>query len=210
MATSQLKLYNGALRECGERSLASLSEDREPRRKLDEVWDGGRFVTSILEEGDWNFATRSIEAEADEGLTPDFGLPNGFEKPEDWVRTSMVCSDEFFKSPYNNYTDEAGHWYAGLDTLYIQYVSNDADYGLDYSKWPESFTTWAEKRLALKVHKRLTAAKSDYDELKKDEKKWLIMARAKDARAQGAVFMPRGNWSAARNSGGRFYDRKDR
>jgi hypothetical protein len=209
MATTQLKLYNAALRECGERSLANLTEDREPRRKLDEVWDGGRFVSQILEEGDWNFATRSVEIVADAGLTPPFGLPYGFEKPSDWVRTSMVCSDEFFNEPYNRYTDENGNWYAGLDTLYVQYVSNDAAYGLDFSKWPESFTSWAEFRLARKVHKRLTAAKTDYQILCEEEEKLLIKARGKDARAQGAAFMPRGSWSRARQ-GSRFFDRKDR
>jgi len=39
MSTSRLKLYNDALTACGESHLASLTEDREPRRLLDHVWD---------------------------------------------------------------------------------------------------------------------------------------------------------------------------
>ena len=42
---TRLQLYNSALLLLGERNLASLSENREPRRLLDHVWDTGASQT---------------------------------------------------------------------------------------------------------------------------------------------------------------------
>jgi hypothetical protein len=64
LATTKLSLYNGALRELGSRKLSSLSENRESRRVLDDIWDGG-FRDEILESGLWTFAVRSIEIDRD-------------------------------------------------------------------------------------------------------------------------------------------------
>ena len=47
---SRLQLYNAALRECGERKLASLSDDYGPRYMLDDVWSDG-FVRDVLGQG---------------------------------------------------------------------------------------------------------------------------------------------------------------
>ncbi len=41
LVTTKLQIFNGALRMCGERKLASLSEDRQPRRLLDDEWADG-------------------------------------------------------------------------------------------------------------------------------------------------------------------------
>jgi hypothetical protein len=62
MAVSRLSIYNGALRECQERKLASLSEDREPRRVLDDVWnDGDGLLRFVLRQKQWRFARRTVE-----------------------------------------------------------------------------------------------------------------------------------------------------
>ncbi len=41
MAVDQLSLYNRALLIMGQRFLSDLSEEREPRRLLDQVWNDG-------------------------------------------------------------------------------------------------------------------------------------------------------------------------
>jgi hypothetical protein len=123
-APTKLTLYNDALLLCGERFLASLTEEREPRRLLDRAWDGGA-VRACLEMGQWGFAMRTIQLDYDSGIQPDFGYARAFVKPTDWVLTSGLCSDEFFRSPLTRYTDEAGYWYSDLDTIYVRYVSDD-------------------------------------------------------------------------------------
>ena len=57
--TDRLSLYNDALLLCGERALTSLSEDREPRRLLDQIWNSGG-VNVCLAEGQWFFAMRAL------------------------------------------------------------------------------------------------------------------------------------------------------
>ena len=46
----KLSLFNGALLICGERFLSSLTENREPRHLLDNVWSNGG-VKACLEQG---------------------------------------------------------------------------------------------------------------------------------------------------------------
>jgi len=201
----KLSIYNNALLLCGESALATLTENREPRRVLDQVWDSD-FLRRCLEQGDWNFAMRSVKLEPSTSVEPDFGHPLAYEKPSDWVRTAAFCSDEFFKSPITQYSDEAGYWFCSQQPVYVQYVSDDPAYGLNLSKWPESYTNWVEHSLAKRIHKRLTNAATDTETLKRDERRALSDARMKDARNQGAQFRPSGSWANARR-GGRFYDR---
>jgi hypothetical protein len=107
VATDRLKIYNGALLLCGERQLATLSENREPRFLLDLVWnDGG--VRYCLEQAQWHFAMRSSRFDYDPSIVPEWGFNRAFTKPDDWVSTSGVFQDEFMKTPLTDYADEQG------------------------------------------------------------------------------------------------------
>jgi hypothetical protein len=201
MSASQLSLYNKALLLCGERSLASLAEEREPRRRLDEVWDGGGAVKTCLEQGQWNFAMRSVQIDYDSGVTPGFGYARAFEKPADWVLTSAVCADEFFRVPLLDYWDESGYMYADVDTIYVRYVSNNASYGLDMGKWPESFREYVEEFLCSKIIKAITEDDGAEDRSLKRLRKKLLTAKSRAAMAEPTQFPAQGGWSSARNGG---------
>ena len=203
----RLSLYNGALFLLGERKLASLTENREPRRVLDDVWAGGA-VNYCLEQGLWNFATRSAMIDYDPSYTPPFGYRYRFTKPEDYVRTAAVCTDEYFESPLTRYSDEGGAWYADIQTLFVQFVSKADNYGNDLSLWPDTFTQYVESYLAFKAVK---IAPGKLDEVKKEMKRRLIDARSKDAMNQPAKFPPTGGWTRARIGAARNpYDPKER
>ena len=152
--TDQLSVYNGALALGGERALANLSENREPRHKLDDIWSRD-FKRRVLRQGSWNFAIKSVQPAIEATVTPAFGYRNAFEKPTDFVRTAGVTTDEYFKNPLRDYTDESGFWFADLDEIYIRYVSDDEEYGGDMSLWTEDFTEFAEHYLWVKVAPRL-------------------------------------------------------
>ena len=153
MATTQLDLYNDALFILGERELATITEDVEPRHVLDQVWTKSRDY--ILGQGHWKFAQRLSKFDYSSTVTPAFGFNRAFEKPTDFIRTSRFCSDEFFFSPFDQYAEEKGFWYAELDSVYVQYVSNDTSYGYDYSLWPESFTYFVAAYLAYRARRRI-------------------------------------------------------
>jgi hypothetical protein len=196
--TDRLSLYNGALGILGERALASLSENREPRRLLDAVWDAGA-VDYALEMGQWKFALRAVELAPTPSIEPDFGFRYAFTKPDDFVRTAAVCEDEYFITPLLRYSDEAGYWFADRDPIYVKYVSDDDRYGYDFSRWPGTFVRWFESYLALRICKRLTQAATDYESLKRDTGKLLVDARSKDALADPTAFPPQGHWGRARH-----------
>lgn len=195
----KLLVFNAALLLVGERKLASLTENREPRRLLDDVFDGGA-VRTCLESGFWNFGTRSLKIEFDPSVAPDFGFQRGFVKPSDWVRTSVVSSSEYFRPPFrgHQFADEAGFWFADIDTLYVKMVSDGNDYGGDLGSWPESFARYFEAYLASRVAFKITRSGTLVQALEEKLKQLLKGATAKDAMNEGTSFPPEGNWNRSR------------
>jgi hypothetical protein len=204
--TTKLTIYNGALLICKERFLASTSEEREPRRLLDHVWDNGG-IRSCLEEGQWHFAMRTVQIDYDPSIEPDFGYRRAFEKPTDWVRTSALCSDEYLNVPLTQYTDEAGYWYADLDALFIRYVSDDTDYGLDLNKWPESFSRFVEAHFAGQIIGKLSGGQEREAEVFAKRREALLQAKSKAAQTQPTRFAAQGAWTSSRR---RFAGGNDR
>ena len=134
--TDRLDVYNGALRRLGSRRLASLTENREPRRVLDDIWNNGALVNYALERGEWNFALRSVQGAYNAGITPGFGFRCAFDKPDDFRRLAGLSADEYFRRPLTaeEYTDEGGYWLSDNDTIFIRYVSSHDNYGYDSSR----------------------------------------------------------------------------
>lgn len=206
MAT-KLGLYNAALRELGERKLSGLTEAREPRRVLDDVYDS--TLKFCLESGAWNFAIRTVELEYDTGVSVAFGYQYAFTKPTDWLRTVALSSSDRLTPPLIEYLDEKGYWWADVNPLYVRYVSNDASYGLDLTAWPESFTRYVELALAHRAAQGVTGSESTAERVKKDLDKAEKNAKARDAMNDPPAFMPSGSWVRSRNAGwsGRKYNR---
>lgn len=203
--TDRLSLYNGALLLVGERFLSSLTEQREPRRLLDRVWNSNG-VRTCLEYGQWNFAMRTVQIDYDPSVEPSFGYNRAFQKPSDWVLTSGLCSDEYFRAPLTRYWDEGGYWYSDLDTLYVRFVSDDTAYGGDLNAWPESFREFVEAHFASKIILRLTNSESETAKVEALRKKLLLKAKSMAAMAEPTSFPARGQWSLSRN---RFPNRRD-
>jgi hypothetical protein len=193
---SKLEIYNDALSHLGERKLASLAEAREPRRRLDDQWDRG--LRYCLEQGLWNFAMRVVQVNHSADFAPAFGYGFAFEKPIDWIRTAQVSDNESLTPPLKRYSDERDLWYADCDPIFVQYVSDDAAYGLDLSLWPETFAEYVAVHLARKICQGMTSSESRHEELLKLEKKMRTDARSKDAMNQPAGFPPQGTWSRSR------------
>lgn len=197
MVASKLSIYNNALTLLGEEVLASLDEDRAPRYAMDTVWDDG-LVRACIEEGYWYFAIRSVQLDNDPDITPDFGFPYAFTKPDDYVRLAAMSYDEYFCSQILRYTDEAENWWTDATTIYIKYISDDEQYGMNYGAWPESFNELVQFTLATKACVRITGDKEKYESMKKDRDKMLRNARSKDAMNMATTFFPLGSWARAR------------
>lgn len=200
MAT-RLSLYNGALLECGERDLASLSENREPRRLLDRVWDNG-LVDLVLEKGQWKFAKRTVLLVPDAGHETGFGMANTFTRPDDFIRPIGVWSDESLTTPFLQYQTEGRLWFADVDEMYVSYVSNSPTHGGDLSSWPAGFARAVELYLASRIVQRLTHDENAEKFLLAKANAAFTAARSDDALENPTTFLPSGKWSAARRGGG--------
>jgi len=194
---SKLSIYNGALTILGERKLADLTENREPRHKLDTIWDN-EFVDRILQYGQWNFAQRTVELEYSPSINPSFGYQYAFDKPTDFIRTLGLCHDEYFTMPITRYSDESQWIFTDSQIIYLKYVSNDSQWGQDYSLWPPNFTEFAEHYLAYKVAPTIAGMNFNERELERKQKTLLLEAKSTDAMEQPAKFAPRGDWARSR------------
>lgn len=196
----KLRIYKQALRIAGEGSIASLTEDREPRYLLDEVWDDD-IIGYCLSQGQWRFATRTIQSDYDTGITPGFGYTRAHEIPSDWVITTAVSSDEYFNNPLTRYKSEQGYWYCDLDTIYVSYISDHADWGNNLLAWPKLFADYVAAAMARDYVFRLTSDKGRRGEALAWEKQAKLAAKNTDSMGDPTKFPPEGAWSRSRRTG---------
>ena len=206
MTIDRLAIYNRALRFAGERK-TTLTEEWEPRRLLDDAWDSGT-VKYCLEQGLWNFALRTKQLTFAPSIAPEFGHDRAFEKPIDFVRTAGIWEDEFLRTPLVDYEEEGNFWFTSTETIYVKYVSDDDVYGLDFSKWPQTFFKYTAAEFALEILPKLKGVSVKADDLKETVKELKIDARSKDAMEEPARFAPTGSWGLARH-GRRAFGRRD-
>ena len=208
MGTTRLKLWNGALVALGHRRLSDTGEAVESGRELTAVHD--QVVAECISAGSWNFAMETIKADADTGVTPEFGYPKVFAKPSDWVRTIGVSDDEYFSRPLLHYYDDSNFWSADNTPIYVRYVSNDTGLGLDLSRWPAKFTRFAELEFADRVCMKITQNASLKETIGKERDKARKAALNQDSLNEpNPKFPPPSSWTLARG-GSRGGDRGGR
>lgn len=198
--TTKLVLYNKALFICKERKLVTVTDATKSRYLLDEVYD--ESIQACLESGLWRFARRSSEIDYDTGIDPLFGYQYAFAKPSDWAATIAVCTDEYYRSPLLDYVFEAGYWYADTEPLYVMYVSNHADYGLNLSGWSELFADFVAAHMADKIVGSLTSDDKLMERVAMTLKKNKSSALNHDAMSGPTKTLPHGSWVNSRRSGG--------
>lgn len=215
--TDKLSLYNEALGFLEERHLASLSENREPRRVLDDYWNSVPLY--CLEQGLFRFAKRVVSIDASTTVTPAFGFNNAFRIPDDWIRTVVVSTSPDLDPPLLQYNEETGYWFANATPLYVSYVSSDPLYGMNLGAWPQAFADYVALRLARKAAKRITGSAellAGPGGLINQEDRARRITKANDAmndppgmppvpfwaRARRGAFGPGGLWFGSGGSGG--------
>lgn len=209
MSASKLSLYQGTCTVLGIRKLVSLTENQLSRREFDGVFSRGG-VRTCLQFGQFNFAIRTILWDDSPSIPRNFGYQYAFNKPDDWVRTVGVSSDEDFQDPLLDYKDEAGFIFANITPIYFSFVSDHVDYGMDYSKWPENFTRMTEHHFASLTCMRLTQSSAKKAEIDDELKAWKLKAKSTDALDEATSFAPASSWVRARRGGGSRRDRGSR
>lgn len=145
MAT-KLSIYNHALLLMKERRLATLTEDRESRRVLDEFYD--QCVQFCLEQGMWKFAMRGVSiAQSGSGL---YGFTYKFDKPNDFIHLFSASEAADYDPPLvYGFVDEADIFYGNVTPLRVRYSSNHATLGGGLlADWPQGFAEYVATELA--------------------------------------------------------------
>lgn len=197
MSTSQLQLYNTALGHLGERQLASLSENREPRRVLDNYYS--MVVDECIEAGYWRAARRTVQLSASNSVTPAFGYQYAFDLPADCLQIYLVTASAPPAPPLNDWANEAGFLRAALSTLFVTYISNDASYGLTLSRWAPSFARWVAAELAARACMKITASDNATERMDKLALRYKRLALSNDAREGPSPRLPTGTWALSRS-----------
>ncbi|RUU80015.1 hypothetical protein [Mesorhizobium sp. M7A.F.Ca.MR.362.00.0.0] len=197
---SRLSIYKSALRYLGNAAgLSSLTEASPSRYALDDVWqEAGEY---LLAKGLWNFAIRTVQLSEDEDVEPLFGYQYAFSKPTDWVRTAGIASEATFLG-FEEYSDEAGYWYADCDTLYVRYISNDEEFGWNVGAWREPFAQAFACYLAFQCGLPLSSDKSNRNDLFNLFKTLLTEAKTLDAVDERVDRSPAGRLVKSRLAGG--------
>ncbi len=198
----KLSLYRQTTIEIGDKRIASLAEDRKPRRVLDDIY--GPVVNEALEEGLWLFALRRIELQEDPSVETEFGFTFFFNKPDDWVRTAALTADEYMDYPLLRYRDIPTGWLTDVDPIYVEYVSKDLDFGFNLGRWPALFERYVVLLLAQRIitpitqNRRTKAVDTDEHVLRA-----LHNAKAKNAMNEAAPkFFPPGRFVTSRGGRG--------
>lgn len=190
----KLAIFNGALVYADEAPLASLTENRPAKRKLDAVWPN--IVPTCLRAAYWKFALRTVKLEPDPSLSDaTFGHRNVYILPDDYLRTYEVSSDEYFNTPLTRYQTERGYILTDVDPLYLRYVSSLL--GDEVSQWTPEFLRAVQRMLAFEVAPSLKS-KIKSDELWQLYKEALSEARTMDAIETEPQFRPAGSWNRSR------------
>ncbi len=201
LSADKLKVYNKALYKLGSRKLASITENREPRRVLDEIWGAADDMLSwALEIGDWNFATRIVELSYSPSVEPSFGHRRAFDIPTDMRKLTSLAADEFFTRPMTarEYQIAGPYWLADVDALYAKYVSDDPSYGFNSAAWSEQFCELLACKLAMQACERITNSRTKKQEIAAELRQAMAYAKSSDAMAEGSKSLPQGSWLRAR------------
>lgn len=204
MAT-KLGIYNDALRALGERPLLSVTEATGPRRAMDSAWDD--VVATCLEAGLWRHALRTVELGEDNDVGATFGYEYGYTLPDDYVRLAEISADQRFSDPLWDYRLEGkARLYASVEPLYLSYVSNDDEYGMDLTAWPQFFAEAVGAELALRISLQVNQNRTDRNDLITIAKSMMATARSHDSLDKPSRRLPVGRLVRSR-MGTRDYSR---
>jgi hypothetical protein len=196
MATKQ-QLYRSSILLLKQNAVdLTVTEDSAFVNVLDLVYD--ETIRFCLIQGDWNQATRTVSIEASEDV--ESGIDDysyAIEKPSDYAgRIVAISGNQRFDPPLDDYHEDGGfggYIWCDVDPLYLRYISNGVEYGLDLSNWHPAFERYVEHELAWRIAPHLTSmSANEKEEFRKERKRALQDAQRKDARNQGVQKLPQG------------------
>lgn len=155
MAVSQLGLYNDALLLLGQRRLASLTEAREPRYRLDDIY-GIEALEFCFEMAQPTFARESISLFSP-AVSSVHALDSVHTLPSDYISLIGAYTDDKLDQPLNRYIIENQTIACEFATIYVRFMSNT--FVTSFTNWTPSFARVVSAYLARELAGRTTPDK---------------------------------------------------
>jgi hypothetical protein len=193
----KLALWKQALIHLQKETIATLTDDVESCYVFANAWNG--VVLEAFNEGDWNFAKKSVQLAQSGTGTLAVGWSYVFDYPADYIRTIEVSSQPNFNRAYFvDYVDENGFLSARTTTVFLRYISNEKTADNKVSLWPPMFWRYVAAKLAYETCGRLTSGDALEQKLEKRKDKTLRQAKSVDARQEKVKQVGPGSWMNAR------------
>ena len=153
MATvDKLAIYNNALVLIGQRRLATLTDDVEPRYLLDAAYDvGGPEYCMEIVQPDFASIVTKLDSPA---VSAEHGLDSVHALPADYLTLATspgIYSDDKLDQPVSRYLIEGRTIVCEFDTIYVRYISDT----ITLTDWTPSFvrvlTTYLAREIAIKL-----------------------------------------------------------
>lgn len=153
MALDQLALYNEALLLCGQRKLSSLTEDREPRHRLDQLYNADT-INYLLELAKPHFASTTGTLNSPSAAT---SYSYSHALPTDYVVLIEPYSNARLDQPISQYVIEGDNLLTDHAVVYLRYIQDD----VSIANWDYSFFKFAAAFFAREVAARLAPAERE-------------------------------------------------
>lgn len=167
----QLEIYNGALTELGADLLSDVTEDTNAQRALTAQWD--RVRKAELRAHGWKCAKARENLPAD-ATAPAFGFAYAYTLPADFLRVwrlgELADRIEYQTEGGKILTDASGP----LELIYVRDLT-------DVALWDASLADALTFRLAYATCYRITGSNDLRDQLGKDYKRAITLARTVSA-----------------------------
>lgn len=142
---------------------------------------------------------RGIQWSNDPSVQLQYGLRFAFSLPVDYIRAYAVCSDPYYNTPLILYNIEGTQYlYADIQTIYLRYVSNDANFGRNLSEWTSAFTRYVEHYFAWRIAPKVYQDMNKVIALEKRMHTALVRARSLDAMDKATEQPALGSWVRSR------------
>jgi len=185
MATSVVKIVNNALVRIGASSITALTENSEPARAANVIYDQIRDAT--LRDHVWNFATRRIQL-AQDVAAPAFGYVYAYTLPTDCLRVlQMELKDMVYKIEGRKLLTDEG-------TAKIMYISRVTD----PNEFDPMFIEALSARLAAELSVTLTDSNSLYQNMMEVYRLKITDARSIDGQESGEPNIVADTWLDSR------------
>lgn len=201
----KLSLYNAALGHLGPVRLKVLTENRPDRHELDVVYLP--TLKSMLERGCWFFALRTIQLDPDPDFEPLFGAAYSYTIPSDYVRLRLISTDPMQHNEDRTYRREGNSIRSVHPQLFMTYVSDAPEYGMNLGAFPQLYADAVAAELAYRSGLPITKDRGTKNDLFVLKKNALSEAKRVDAVDERVKEKPASSWLQSRDYRGNLQRR---